>query len=148
GATRLAVSGELGWDRQGTLEVALDSADAAELQTLALDFAQAANTELARNLIRNIQQEHEVQLTGKLGFRGRVIGSFDDPSLEGRLNLEAVNLHDELLGSLAGELAYHHDMLRLDNARLTQPEGGRAEFALQHALNDESGTAVRGQVEK
>jgi len=148
GATRVAISGELGWDRQGTLDVAIDSGDAAELQSLALDFAQAADTAATRDLIRKIKQEHEVQLTDKLSFRGRVTGSVDDPRVEGRLNLDAINLHDELLGSLAGELAYHESTLRLDQARLTQPEGGRAEFALQHALDHEGGTAVRGRLEK
>jgi translocation and assembly module TamB len=147
GATRLALSGELSWERTGTLEVALDANDAAELQMLALDFAQATGTEEALQFVKAVR-EREVQLTNKLSFHGRVTGSLDDPQVRGRLGLDAINLHDELLGGLTGELMYGDQTLQLEQARLTQAEGGRAEFAFKYPFQVENGGELRARLEK
>ncbi|MFN7930762.1 MAG: translocation/assembly module TamB domain-containing protein [Blastocatellia bacterium] len=138
GATKLTVDGDIGWDKTGALNFALNADDAAELQTLvvnlAKDFDPQAITEFT---------EQEIQLTNTLSFNGRVTGSLDKPQVSGRFNLAAVNWHDEPLGSIAGDVSYAGDAIKVENGLLTQPDKGQAEFAVDVPFNVENGIAVK-----
>lgn len=144
GATTLSVSGEIGWDRTGALEVTLNAPDAAELKTLAVDVARAAGFDDAR-----LQQfDGQVTLTDKLAFNGRVTGALDNPRVEGRFTLGSLNVNDELLGALAANVVYEAQTLHLNDGTLVQPEGGRAGFDAAWPLNVENGATVKAKLEK
>ncbi len=143
GATTLTVSGDMGWDKTGALDVALNSSDAAELQTLVLDLAKDLDPAAIKEFT-----EQEIQLTNKLSFLGRVTGSLEKPQVNGRFNLEAVNWHDEPLGAIAGNLTYAGDALKIDEGVLTQPDKGQAEFAVDVPFNVKNGIAVRANLKR
>jgi translocation and assembly module TamB len=144
GATRLSVGGEIGWDQTGALDVALDAPDAAELKTLALDLARASGFDDPR--LKSF--EEQVTLTDNLTFNGKVTGALSDPRVEGRFTLGSLNVNDELLGTLAAQVTYQAQTLRIANGTLTQPEGGRAEFAGRWPFNVENGATVKAKLEK
>ncbi len=147
GATRLAASGTLWWDRTGTLEVSLDTADAAELQSWLLTFAQALRTETALKMV-NLVHEHEVQLTGALNFRGLVTGSLDEPQVKGHLALDALHLYDESLGQFSADLSYANQTFRLERGWLRQHKGGRAELTANHPFERANSATLRLRLEK
>lgn len=143
GATTLTVSGDIGWDKTGALDVALNSGDAAELQTLVLDLAKDLDPAAIKEFT-----EQEIQLTNKLSFLGRVTGSLEKPQISGRFNLEAVNWHDEPLGAIAGNLTYADDAIKIDEGLLTQPDNGQAGFAVDVPFNVKNGIAVRANLKR
>ncbi len=147
GATRLAASGRLSWDRTGMLELSLDAADAAELQPWLLTFAQALKTEAALKVV-DLVREREVQLTGALNFRGRLTGSLDEPQVNGHLALDAIYLYDELLGQFSADVNYAHQTLRLERGWLTQPKGGCAELTASYSFERANSATVRMHLEK
>ena len=138
GATKITVSGDIGWDKTGALEVAVNSDNAAELQTLGLDFAKGFDEAAVKDFV-----EQEIQLTNKLSFAGRVTGSLEKPQVSGRFNLEAVNWHEEPVGAVAGDLTYAGNAIRVENGNLTQPDGGQAEFAVNVPFGVENGISVK-----
>ncbi len=143
GATTLTVSGDIGWDKTGVLDVALNSDNAAELQTLVLDLAKDLDPAAIKEFT-----EQEIQLTNKISFNGRVTGSLEKPQVSGRFNLEAVNWHDEPLGAIAGNLTYAGDAIKIDEGLLTQPDNGQAEFAVDVPFNVKNGIAVRTNLKR
>jgi hypothetical protein len=143
GATQLTVSGDIGWDKTGALDVALNANDAAELQTLVLDLAKDLDPAAIKEFT-----EQEIQLTNKLSFTGRVTGSLENPQVRGRLNLNAVNWHDEPLGAIAANITYAGDAVRIDDGLLTQPDNGQAEFAADIPFNVTNGITVRTNLKR
>ena len=138
GATKITVDGDIGSDKTGALNVALNANDAAELQTLVLSLTKDLDLDAIKDFT-----EQEIQLTNKLSFNGRVIGSLEKPQVSGRFHLEAVNWHDEPLGAIAGELTYAGDAIKVENGLLTQPDKGQAEFAVDVPFNVKNGIAVK-----
>ncbi len=138
GATKITVDGDIGWDKTGALNVAMNADDAAELQALVLNLTKDLNPEAIKEFT-----EQEIQLTNKLSFNGRITGSLEKPQISGRFNLDAVNWHDEPLGAIAGDLTYAGDALKVENGLLTQPDNGQAEFAVDVPFNVENGIAVK-----
>lgn len=147
GATRVRLSGDVGWDKTGTLDFDLASTDAAQLQNVAIDFALALGSDTIKEAVGKLQGS-EVQLMNGLRLSGKLIGSLDAPQLAGRFALDTVNLYDEPLGALTGELSYADDVLRVVNGRLAQPQGGEAEFALNYPLKIENGATLRAHLTK
>lgn len=141
GATKITVDGDIGWDKTGALDVALNADDAAELQSLAVNLAK----DFAPEAIKEFT-EQEIQLTNKLGFKGRVTGSLDKPQVSGRFNLDAINWHDEPLGAITGDLTYAGDALKVENGLFTQPDKGQAEFAVDVPFNVTNGIAVKANL--
>jgi translocation and assembly module TamB len=144
GATKVSVSGEIGWDRTGALDVALDAPNAAELKTLAIDLARAYG--VAESQLQ--QFDSQVTLTDKLSFNGKVTGALDDPRVEGRFALGGLNVNDEYLGALAGAIVYEAQTLRVEEGTLALPEGGRAEFTASYPFNIENGATLTAKLDK
>ncbi len=148
GKTTLSVSGEIGWDRTGALDVSLDAPDAAELKTLALDVARVSGVDESQLFTFS----QEVELLNKFAFNGKVSGSLDDPRVEGKFTLDGLSVKDELLGALAGNLTYTAQTVRIDDGTLIQREGekeiGRAEFALNYPFNAENSGTVKAKLDR
>lgn len=141
GATKITLEGDIGWDKTGALDVALHADDAAELQALAVNLAKDFDPEAITEFT-----EQEIQVTNKLSFTGRVTGSLEKPQINGHFNLDAVNWHDEPLGSIKGDLTYAGDAIKVDNGLLTQPDKGQAEFAVDVPFNVTNGIAVKANL--
>ncbi len=138
GATDLIVSGDIGWDQTGALDVALNSNNAAELQALALDIIKKVDSELGNKIA-----DEKVQLTNQLSFNGKVTGSLRNPAVNGSFNLSGVNYDDEPLGSITGSLTYAGDLIKVDGGRLLQAGGGNAEFAVNYPMNVPNGLTIK-----
>lgn len=147
GATRIALGGDIGWDKTGALDFDLNSTDAAQLQSIATDFASVVDSEPIKVAIEKLQQ-NEVQLTNKISLNGRVTGSLDAPQVNARFALEGVNLYDEPLGLITGDLSYETDTLRLTNGSLTQSNGGRVEFAINYPFKSENGGSLQARLNR
>jgi translocation and assembly module TamB len=144
GRTKISVSGDIGWDRQGALDVSLDAPDSAELKTLAIDLAKSFGVadatlgEFDRNVI----------LTDQLGFNGRVTGALDDPQIEGRFSLGGLIVNDEPLGALTGLLSFRDDTVQITEGRLAQSDGGNIEFSSSYPLNVENGATAKLKINR
>ncbi len=138
GATDLIVSGDIGWDQTGALDVALNSSNAAELQALAVDIIKKVDSELGNKIA-----DEKVQLTNQLSFNGKVTGSLRAPAVSGNFNLSNVNYDDDPLGSIAGNLTYSGNLIKVDNGRLLQDGGGNAEFAVNYPMNVTNGLTIK-----
>ncbi len=141
GATKLTVSGDIGWDQTGALDVALNSDNAAELQSLGLDIAKNFEPAGVKEFI-----DQEIQLTNNLSFNGRVTGSIKNPQVSGNFKLAAVNWHDEPLGSVTGLLTYGGNAIKVDNGVFTPLDGGRADFAVNVPFNVQNGISVKAEL--
>ncbi len=138
GATDLIVSGDIGWDQTGALEVALNSSNAAELQALAVDIIKKVDLELGDKI-----EAAKVQLTNQLSFNGKVTGSLRTPAINGNFSLSGVSYDDDLLGSITGNLAYSGNLFKVDNGRLLQDGGGSAEFAVNYPMTVTNGLTIK-----
>ncbi|MFN0119358.1 MAG: translocation/assembly module TamB domain-containing protein [Blastocatellia bacterium] len=138
GATTLSLSGDLGWDGSGAIDVALDSPDAIEAKTLALDLARVYGVPEAT--LADI--ENNYTLTDRLGFNGKVTGTLANPRVDGRFSLGGLTVNDEYLGSLSGNVLYEAQSVSIREGALVTPEGGRADFSLGYPLNAENAATL------
>ncbi|HEV2861129.1 MAG TPA: YdbH domain-containing protein, partial [Pyrinomonadaceae bacterium] len=122
GATELSASGRFSFSGGSDLAVNLNSADAAELQAVALSTGLLPDIETAAN-------NFGVQLGGSLRFNGTLTGDFDNPSVNGRFELASLALNGRTIGALSADLVSNASETRIDNGRLAEPDGGGATFA-------------------
>ncbi len=145
GQTELRASGYLDWAGDGSLDVDLASADAAELQKLVEGFSDALRSKPVDDLVRYLH-EYEIQLERGLRFQGAITGDFVRPAVTGRFALDSIAVSQESLGQLGGDLDYHGESLRVKEAVLRQSSGGQADFSLEYSSKSENSTAWRGRL--
>jgi hypothetical protein len=121
GATELTATGRFSFRGGSDLAVNLDSADAAEFQAVALSTGLLAPFE---DTVRGL----DVALAGSLSFKGTVAGDLDAPAVNGRFELQSLNLRGRNLGALSADIASNGAETRVDNGRLSEPDGGGVTF--------------------
>jgi len=122
GSTELNASGRFSFAGGSDLAVSLNSADAGELQRVAL----------ATGLLPDLEErarEMGVALAGNLSFDGRVTGDLDDPLVNGRFELGSLAVRGRDLGALSADIASDAAATRIENGRLAERDGGGAQFA-------------------
>jgi autotransporter translocation and assembly factor TamB len=122
GQTELTATGRFSLRGDSDLAVRLDSADASELQRVALSTGLLPDIEKQLN-------DRGVQLAGGLTFDGTVSGPLSDPLVNGRFELGALTAGGRNLGSLSAEIVSNAAETRINNGRLAEPDGGGAQFA-------------------
>ncbi|HEV3471132.1 MAG TPA: translocation/assembly module TamB domain-containing protein [Pyrinomonadaceae bacterium] len=122
GATELSATGRFSFAGGSDLAVDLNSADAAELQAVAL------STGLLPDLEERVR-EMGVGLAGNLTFKGRVTGDLDRPVVNGRFELGSLTVRGRDLGALSADIASDAAATRIENGRLVERDGGGAQFA-------------------
>ncbi|HKP35282.1 MAG TPA: translocation/assembly module TamB domain-containing protein [Pyrinomonadaceae bacterium] len=123
-ATTLNASGQFSIDQPvSNLEVAVASSDAAEIQRLLITSGALPEVEAQF-------QTYNIDLGGKLNFNGTLSGALKDPMVSGRAELGSLIMSGRDLGALTANIASTATETRVDNGRLTQPNGGGAQFAL------------------
>ncbi|HYE15180.1 MAG TPA: translocation/assembly module TamB domain-containing protein, partial [Pyrinomonadaceae bacterium] len=122
GATELNARGRFSFEGGSDLAVNLNSADAAELQSVVI----------ATGLLPDLEErvkEFGVQLAGNLSFNGTLSGDLDDPLVNGRFELASLTMRGRDLGALSADVVSNASETRVTNGRLAQPGGGGAQFA-------------------
>lgn len=121
GATELTATGRFSFEGGSDLAVNLNSSDAAELQRVAL----------ATGLLPDIEKKVEelgVGLAGNLRFDGTITGDLDAPLVNGSFALGSLTVNGQDLGALSAEIASTDAETRVNNGRLTERDGGGAQF--------------------
>ncbi len=122
GATELTATGRFSFEGGTDLAVNLNSTDAGELQRVVL------STGLLPDIEEKVK-EFGVELAGSLKFNGTVTGDLDLPVVNGRVELASLTLHGTNIGALSADIASNTSETRINNGRLTEPDGGGAQFA-------------------
>ncbi|MFL6337207.1 MAG: translocation/assembly module TamB domain-containing protein [Pyrinomonadaceae bacterium] len=120
GATELTATGRFSFQGGSDLAVNLNSTDAAELQSIALSTGLLSDYE---------EKIKAVGLAGNLSFKGNVTGDLDAPIVNGRFELQSLNLRGRDLGAVSADVASNATETRIDNGRLAEPDGGGVTFS-------------------
>ena len=122
GATELSASGRFSFRGGSDLAVNLNSADAAEFQRVVLSTGLLSSIEPTVN-------DSRLQLAGGLRFDGTVTGDLDAPAVNGRFELQSLTMRGRDLGALSADIASTPSETRINNGRLSEPDGGGVTFA-------------------
>src|SRR5207237_852656 len=104
-------------------QVHLASTDASELQRVVITSGLAPSLE-------DKLTDYGIDLAGNLDFNGTVRGSLDDPLVNGRVSLGSLMVNGRNLGTLTASIESDANATRIPDGRLTQANGGNAQFAL------------------
>ena len=123
GASQLSASGQFSFEGDSNLQVQLASADAGELQRVLV----------TSGLIPGLEEklsDYGIDLAGRAEFNGTVRGKLDDPLVNGRASLGSLRVNGRDLGALTASIESDQNGMRIPDGRLTQADGGNAQFAL------------------
>lgn len=141
GASELKATGQFSFKGDSNLQVNLASTDAAELQRVLV----------ASNLIPTLEEsltENGVGLAGRLDFDGTIRGSLNAPSVSGRASLATLLVNGHDLGSLTASIESTPNAVRVPDGRLTQRDGGNAQFALTYPLDGSSDGTLEATLDR
>ncbi|HEY0099641.1 MAG TPA: translocation/assembly module TamB domain-containing protein [Pyrinomonadaceae bacterium] len=141
GASELTASGQFSFRGDSNLNVNLASNDAAELQRVLV----------ASNLIPALEESlssYGVGLAGRLDFNGTIRGALDAPLVNGRASLATLLVNGRDLGSLAASIESTPNAVRVPDGRLTQRDGGNAQFALNYPLDGSNDGSLEATLER
>ena len=123
-ATTLNLSGQFSMEQPvSNLQVNLASTDAAELQRLLI--SSRAIPELEKEF-----DTYNIDLGGRLVFKGNLTGALNDPIVNGHAELASLILNQRDVGSLTANIASTAAETRVTDAKLIQAGGGSAQFSL------------------
>jgi outer membrane protein assembly complex protein YaeT len=117
-ASRVTASGRFAAKGDSDLTVSLTSTNADELQTIAYSIDD----------VKKSLEDVQPHLSGNFSFQGHLTGPLDDPALQGDVKADSIGLRDQVLGSLAGHVAFSPTDVAFQNGVLSAPNGGSAKF--------------------
>jgi translocation and assembly module TamB len=141
-ATTLSASGQFSIDEPvSNLRVDVASTDASEIQRLLITSGALPEVE---------EQFHTygIDLGGKLNFNGTLAGALKDPLVSGHAELGSLIMNGRDLGSLTANVTSSANETRVDNGRLSQPNGGGAQFALLIPRTGENNTSIEATLDR
>lgn len=141
-ATKLNASGQFSIDEPvSNLQVDVASTDASEIQRLLI-------TSGALPEVEEQFRTYAIDLGGKLNFNGTLAGALKDPLVSGHAELGSLIMNGHDLGSLTANVSSTATETRVDNGRLTQPNGGGAQFALLIPRTGTSNTSIEATLDR
>lgn len=141
GASELNASGGFSFSGDSNLQVKLASTDAAELQRVLV----------ASDLIPTLSDAlntYGVALAGNLNFDGTVRGKLTEPIVNGRASLASLVVNGHDLGALTASIESNANEMRVPDGRLTQRDGGNAQFALNVPLTGTNNTSLEATLDR
>ncbi|HVF48724.1 MAG TPA: translocation/assembly module TamB domain-containing protein [Pyrinomonadaceae bacterium] len=117
----LTAAGQFSFAGGTNLQVKLASRDASELQRV------LAASGLAAETVASLEK-YKVALAGNLNFDGTLSGDLDSPVVNGRFTLDSLVVNNQDLGALSASIASTASEMRINDGRLTEPDGGGANF--------------------
>ncbi|HEY6805201.1 MAG TPA: translocation/assembly module TamB domain-containing protein [Pyrinomonadaceae bacterium] len=140
-ATTLKATGQFSFQGDSNLNVALNSTDANELQTVL--FASGLLDKQAEQL-----REYGVGLGGQLAFNGNIRGKLTDPEVNGQFSLGSLLINGTELGSLSATLAMNATEMRVTDGKLTERDGGGIQFSVTAPRNGENNTSIEATLDR
>jgi translocation and assembly module TamB len=137
-ASEVAVTGTVGWNGAGALNVNFKSQDMTEVQRVVDAFG------LIPDKVKN---DYEIALAGTGEFTGRVEGKLASPNLTGHLSLSSIQAHGEEVGSFEGDVGYSPSGVRVENAALVRGDGSRADFSVDAPLVGKDNISIKANVQ-
>ncbi|MEK6323484.1 MAG: translocation/assembly module TamB domain-containing protein [Acidobacteriota bacterium] len=134
----LTLTGAVGWDGVGSLNVNFKSTDMSEVQRAVDAFGLIPD---------EVKHDYEIALVGDGEFSGQVGGKLSSPSVSGHIKLASIKSHEEETGSFEGDIAYSPNLVRIDNGALVRPDGSRADFSLNAPLPAKDNIALKANVQ-
>jgi len=141
GASELTATGDFSFKGDSNLNVSLASSDAAELQRVLV----------ASNLIPALEESltnSGAGLAGQLDFKGTIRGALDAPLVSGRASLATLLVNGRDLGTLTASVESTPTEVRVPDGRLTQRDGGNAQFALVYPLDNSNNGTLEATLER
>src|SRR5439155_26523762 len=89
-----------------------------------------------------------IDLGGKLVFAGTLNGALKDPIVNGHAELGSLIVNQRDLGSLTANIASTPGETRIDQGRLTQANGGNAQFALVVPRSGENNASIDATLDR
>jgi translocation and assembly module TamB len=141
-ATTVNATGQFSIDEPvSNLRVDVASTDASEIQRLLI-------TSGALPEVEEQFRTYGIDLGGKLNFNGTLAGALKDPLVSGHAELGSLIMNGRDLGSLTANVASTANETRVDNGRLSQPNGGGAQFALLIPRTGENNTSIEATLDR
>lgn len=134
----LTLTGAIGWDGAGSLDVNFKSTDMSEVQRAVDGFGLIPDA---------VKFDYEIALAGDGEFIGKVQGKVSAPNVSGHIKLASIKSHDEETGSFEGDIAYSADLVRIDKAALVRPDGSRADFSLSAPIPAKDNIALKANLQ-
>ena len=141
-ATKLTATGQFSVEQPtSNLHVDVTSTDAGELQRLFI--TSGAVPELEEQF-----RTYGIELGGRLAFNGTVSGALKDPIVSGHAELGSLIMNERDLGSLTANLSSTAAETRVNDGRLTQANGGGAQFALVVPRAGENNISIDARLDR
>jgi translocation and assembly module TamB len=141
-ATKLNATGQFSIDEPvSNLHVDVASTDASEIQRLLI-------TSGALPEVEEQFRTYGIDLGGRLNFNGTLVGALKDPLVSGHAELGSLIVNSRDLGSLTANVSSTATETRVDNGRLTQANGGGAQFALLIPRTGENNTSIEATLDR
>src|SRR5436190_3064330 len=140
-ATTLKATGQFTFEGDSNLQVALNSTDATELQTVVV--SSGLLPEVERQL-----ETYGIGLAGQLVFNGNIRGKLDSPDVNGTFSLGTLSVNGNELGSLSATIAMNSTELRVSNGVLSERDGGGAQFSLVAPRTGENNTSLEATLDR
>jgi translocation and assembly module TamB len=120
-ATTLSATGQFSFEGDSNLQVALNSADAAELQAVLISSGLLPEVD-------EQMQSYGLELAGEFSFNGNLRGKLSSPDVDGRVSLGSLLINGNELGTLTATITANPAELRIGDGRLTERDGGGMVF--------------------
>jgi translocation and assembly module TamB len=140
-ASTLKATGQFSFSGDSNLNVALNSSDANELQSIL--FASGLLDKQAEQL-----REYGVGLGGQLAFNGNLRGKLTDPEVNGQFSLGSLLVNGTELGSLSATLAMNATEMRVTDGKLTERDGGGIQFSVTAPRSGENNTSIEATLDR
>ncbi|HEX8092163.1 MAG TPA: hypothetical protein VF762_25170, partial [Blastocatellia bacterium] len=137
-ASEVSVTGNVGWNGAGALNINFKSQDMAEVQRVIDAFGLIPD---------DVKDQYEITLAGAGEFTGRVEGRLASPDLAGHLTLSSIQSHDEEVGSFEGDVSYSPSAVKVTDAALARPDGSRADFSVNAPLVGKDNISIKANVQ-
>ena len=134
--TELTASGQFDLrDRRSNLDLALNSADASEVDRLFRVLGVAPDVERQFD-------DLQMQFAGNLTFNGKLTGNISDPTLEGKASLGSLTLRGREIGAVTTDIAATPLGFELRNGMLNERTGGTVAFNLNIPRGGANNTSI------
>src|SRR6185503_11224282 len=122
-ATKLTATGQFSFNSDSNLQVALNSTDASELQSVLI----------SSGLLPDLEEQmrtYGLELAGELAFNGSLRGKLSAPDIDGRISLSTLLVNGTDLGALSASLKMTDAEMQIADGRLEEKDGGGMQFTL------------------
>lgn len=140
-ASKLKASGQFSFEGDSNLQIDLNSADAAELQTVLV----------SSGLLPDVEEQmrsYGLELAGQLAVNGTLRGKLSAPDIDGRVSLGSLKVNGKDLGSLSASIVMTPAELRIADGRLTEQDGGGMQFTINAPRTGENNTTLAATMDR